>query len=190
MGSDMRRIASSVLASLVLWGCKDMPTDISIPRASVTPRAAVTRGVSQIVLSCTTPPPESHTTQGCRTSELSSTPPRIIDNILYIVAGFWVWCQSPGDGTPYGPDCTGSVYVEEVNLVTGAGHYDATSVDGMSSATGPTGLQVTFTSSDGDTRCTLDVPASLTHGPTNTLSGACDGVPIVFTNSVVQVTSQ
>ena len=187
MGSDKWRIASSVLASLVLWGCKDMPTDVSILRASV--RASVTGGVSQIVLTCTTPPPASHSSQGCRSSELSSTPPIIIDNTLYIVAGFWVWCQSPGGGTPYGPDCNGAVYVGEVNLVTGAAHYDATAVDGMSSATGPTGLQVTFTSSDGDTKCTLNVPASPTQGPTNTLSGACDGVPIAFTNSAVQVTS-
>jgi hypothetical protein len=107
---------------------------------------------------------------------------------LYIVAGFWVWCQSPDGGTPYGPDCAGSIYVEEVNLATNAGHYDATSVDGSSAATGSTGLHVTFTSSDGDMTCTLDVPTSPTHGGTNTLAGTCNGVPIVFSNAVVQVT--
>jgi len=154
------------------------------------PEASATGGVSQIVLSCTTPPPESHSANGCRSSELVGTPPIIIGDTLYIVAGFWVWCQSPSGGTPYGPDCTGSVYVEEVNLVTGAGHYDSTSVEGNSSATGSTGLQVTFTSSDGDTTCKLDVPTSPAHGPSNTVTGTCDDVPITFSNSVVQVTSQ
>src|SRR2546425_4253127 len=155
---------------------------------------AVAQGVSQIVLSCTTPPPESHTTNGCRSSELAAppggTPPIFVGNKLLIVAGFWVWCQNPSGGTPYGPDCAGSVYVEEVNLVSGAAKYDATSVSGTASASGPTGLQVTFTSSDGDMSCILNVPPTPTKGGTNSLSGFCDGVPIRFSNAVVQVTSQ
>ena len=155
---------------------------------------AVAQGVPQIVLSCTTPPPESHTANGCRSSELaappSGTPPIIIGSKLLIVAGFWVWCQNPSGGTPYGPDCAGSVYVEEVNLASGAGKYDATSISGHSSASGPTGLQVSFTSSDSDMSCILDVPSTPSSGGTNLLSGLCDGVPIRFSNAVVQVTSQ
>ncbi len=148
------------------------------------------QGVSQIVLSCTTPPPESHTNNGCRSTELAppptGTPPIIIGSKLLIVGGFWVWCQNPNGGTPYGPDCSGSVYVEEVDLVTGAGTYQATSVSGSASQSGPTGLQVSFTSSDGDMTCALDVPTSPTKGGTNTLGGLCDGVPIRFFNAVVQ----
>ena len=147
------------------------------------------QGVSQIVLSCTTPPPHSQTTNGCRSTELApppeGTPPIIIGSKLLIVGGFWVWCQNPSGGTPYGPDCSGSVYVEEVDLLTGAGKYQATSVSGNSSQSGPTGLQVSFTSSDGDMACALDVPTSPTKGGTNTLSGLCDGVPITFFNAVV-----
>ena len=147
--------------------------------------------VSQIVLSCTTPPPQSHTSNGCRSSELApppdGTPPIIVGSKLLVVGGFWVWCQSPNGGTPYGPDCAGSVYVEEVNLVTGAGVYDATSVSGSSSS-GPTGLQVAFKSSDGDMSCLLNVPTSPSSGGTNTVTGLCDGVPISFSNAVVQVT--
>jgi len=151
--------------------------------------AAYATGVSQIVLSCTTPPPESQSTNGCSSSELVTTPPIIVNTTLFFVGGFWVWCQSPiGAGTPYGPDCAGSVYVEEVNLISGAGVYEATSVSGSASAKGPTGLQVTFTSSDGDMTCTLNVPTSPTRGGTSTLKGTCNGVPITFTNAVVNVT--
>jgi hypothetical protein len=148
------------------------------------------QGVDQIVLTCTTPPPSSKTTNGCRSTELAppplGTPPIIIGSKLLFVGGFWVWCQNPNGGTPYGPDCAGSVYVEEVNLVTGAGKYQATSVSGNSSQSGSTGLQVSFTSSDGDMACVLDVPTSPTKGGTNTLSGLCDGVPITFFNAGVQ----
>jgi hypothetical protein len=150
------------------------------------------QSVSQIVLSCTTPPPESQSSNGCRSSELApppgGTPPIIIGSKLLIVGGFWVWCQNPNGGTPYGPDCGGAVYVAEVNLVSGAAVYNTTSVSGTASASGPTGLQVTFTSSDGDMSCILNVPTSPTRGGTNTLSGLCDGVPIKFSNAVVQVT--
>jgi hypothetical protein len=152
------------------------------------------QGVSQIVIACTTPPPQSTTANGCRSTELApppgGTPPIIIGSKLLVVAGFWVWCQNPNGGTPYGPDCNGSVYVEEVNLGTGAGSYQATSVSGDASPTGPTGLQVSFTSSDGDLSCVLDVPASPAKGGTNTLSGLCDGVPIKFFNTVAQVTGK
>ena len=148
------------------------------------------QGVDQIVLTCTTPPPSSKTTNGCRSTELApppeGTPPIIIGNTLLFVAGFWVWCQSPNGGTPYGPECKGSVYAEEVDLVSGAGKYQATSVSGNSSASGPTGLQVAFTSSDGDMACVLYVPTSPTKGGTNTLTGLCDGVPITFFNAGVQ----
>jgi len=152
------------------------------------------QGASQIVLSCTTPPPESHTANGCRSSELApppaGTPPIIIGSKLLIFAGFWVWCQNPSGGNPYGPDCKGSVYVEEVDLVSGTGKYQANSVSGSASAGGSTGLQASFTSSDGDLSCILDVPTSPTKGGTNTLNGICDGVPISFFNAVVQVTGR
>jgi hypothetical protein len=143
---------------------------------------------SQIVLSCTTPPPQSSSSNGCSSSELVSSPPIINNGTLYIVAGFWIWCQNPNTSTPYGPDCNGGMYVEEVNLATGVGHYDATSASGTSSAGGNTGLQVTFTSSDGDVTCTLDVPSSPTKGGTNQLGGTCNGVPITFSHAVAQVT--
>jgi hypothetical protein len=150
------------------------------------------QGASQIVLSCSTPPPESHTANGCRSSELAppptGTPPIIIGSKLLILAGFWVWCQNPSGGTPYGPDCTGSVYVEEVDLVSGTGQYQSTSISGSAASGGPTGLQASFTSSDNDMSCILNVPTSPTNGGTNTLSGICDGVPISFFNAVVQVT--
>jgi hypothetical protein len=154
--------------------------------------SAAAQGVSQITMSCSSPPPESHTTNGCRSTELapppSGTPPITIGDKLLIVGGFWIWCQNPNGGTPYGPDCAGSVYVEEVNLVSGAGKYGATSITGSSSASGPTGLQVSFKSSDGDMACMLNVPANPTSGGSNTLSGFCDGVPISFSNVVVNVT--
>jgi len=143
-------------------------------------------GASQIVLSCTTPPPHSQNTNGCSSSELATTPPIIVGSTLYFIGGFWVWCQSPSGGTPYGPDCNGSMYIEEVNLATGVGHYQATSVNGASTATGPTGLQVTVTTSDGDMTCTLEVPTSTDHSAT--LQGTCDGVHIVFSNVLVNVT--
>jgi hypothetical protein len=169
-------VIRSIIVMVFLFGLLAVPT-------------ASAAGVSQIVLSCTTPPPQSSSSNGCSSSELVTTPPIISGGTLYIVAGFWVWCQNPNGGTPYGPDCAGSMYVEEVNLATGAGRYDATSVDGTSSATGNTGLQVTFTSKDGDVTCTLDVPSSPTKGGTNQLGGTCNGVPIVFSHAVVQVTS-
>jgi hypothetical protein len=145
-------------------------------------------GVSQIVLSCTTPPPTSHTTNGCMSSELVTSPPIIDNGTLYFIGGFWIWCQNPNGGTPYGPDCSGSMYIEEINLGTGAGVYETTSIAGGATAGGPTGLQVSFTNSDGDMSCALNVPSSPTSGGTNTLSGLCDGVPISFSNSIVQVT--
>ena len=151
-----------------------------------TAASSSSHGASQIVLSCSTPPPNSNNTNGCSSSELATTPPIIQGSTLYIVGGFWVWCQSPSAGTPYGPDCNGSMYIEEINLATGVGHYQATAVDGTSTATGPTGLQVTFTSSDGDMTCKLNVPTSSDHG--GSLSGTCDGVPITFSNAVINVT--
>jgi hypothetical protein len=150
---------------------------------AITALPAHAAGVSQIVLSCSQPSPGSHDANGCASSELVSSPPIIKGDTLYIVGGFWVWCQSPNGGTPYGPDCGGSMYVEEINLGTGAGVYDATSVSGGATATGPTGLQVTFTSSDGDMSCTLNAQAG-----SSTLPGTCDGVPITFSNSIVRVT--
>jgi hypothetical protein len=150
--------------------------------------AARAAGTSQIVLSCTTPAPKSHSTNGCSSSELASTPPIIVDGTLYFIGGFWIWCQSPNGGTPYGPDCSGSVYIEEVNLATNVGVYETTSVSGSSTAAGPTGVQVMFHSSDGDMSCTLSVPASPTNGGTNTLSGSCDSLPITFSNAVAHLT--
>ena len=173
-------LKTAVLLSMLTVGTSGLPT------------AASAQATSQIVLSCSSPPPQSHTTNGCRTSELAPppafTPPIIVGDKLLIVGGFWIWCQSPNGGTPYGPDCSGSVYAEEVDLVSNAGKYDATAITGSSLAGGTTGLQVTFTSTDGDLACVLDVPTSPTRGATNTLSGLCDGVPINFSNAVVQVT--
>jgi hypothetical protein len=143
---------------------------------------------SQIVVSCTTPGPDSKTPNGCRSSELISTPPIIGGNTLYFIGGFWVWCQSPATGTPYGPDCNGAMYIGEVNLTTQVAVYQTTSISGNSSATGPTGLQAVIKTSDGDMACTFNVPTSPTSGPTNTVSGVCNGIPIVFSNAVVQVT--
>jgi hypothetical protein len=172
---------SSTSLSASLPASASSVSNVSVP-------ASVGGGQSQIVLSCSTPPPASSSPNGCRSSELATTPPIFVNGKLMIVGGFWVWCQSPVGGTPYGPDCTGSVYVEEVNTSTGAGVYDTTSISGGSSASGPTGLQVSFTSSDGDMACTLNVPTAPAKGENNTLSGTCDNVPISFSNTVVQVT--
>lgn len=182
-------LRSAVEAGAIV-GCKLVNI---IPAALIfallaTPRASAA-GVSQIVLSCTTPPPQSSNSNGCSSSERVTTPPIINGGTLEIVAGFWVWCQSPKGGTPYGPDCAGSMYVEKVNLATGAGDYDATSISGTSSATGPTGLQVTFTSSDSEVTCTIDMPSTPTKGPTNQLGATCNGIPITFSHAVTQVTS-
>lgn len=139
-------------------------------------------GVSQITLSCSSPPPESHDTNGCTSSGpvfASGT------GTLDFFGGFWIWCQSPTQGTPYGPDCSGSTYIEEVNTATGSGTYQTTSISGMSSTAGPTGLQVTFTTSDSDMTCTLDVPTSPTHGASNTVAATCDRQGITFGNVVV-----
>jgi hypothetical protein len=155
--------------------------------ASLAP-TAFAQGASQIVLSCTTPAPESSSSNGCSSSELISTPPIISGNTLYFVAGFWVWCQNPNGGTPYCQDCSGSMYVGEVNLSTNKATYEATSVSGGSSAGGNTGLEVTFTSSDGDVTCTIDVPTAPTSGGTNQLGGTCNGIPIAFSHAVVHVT--
>jgi|SRR5579863_2387495 len=139
-------------------------------------------GASQIVLSCSTPPPHSHNTNGCSSSELVTTPPIIEGTTLYIIGGFWVWCQNPSaNNTPYGPDCNGSTYIEEVNLATGVGKYQATSISGTASPGSP--LTVTFTTSDNDMSCTLDVIRGVT-----TLGGFCEGVPITFSKAVVNVT--
>jgi hypothetical protein len=143
---------------------------------------------SQIVVSCTTPGPNSKTPNGCRSSELVTTPPIIVNTTLYFVGGFWVWCQNPTTGTPYGPDCNGAMYIAEVNLTTQASVYETKSISGNSSGGGANPLQITVKTSDGDMTCTLTVPTSPTSGPTNTVTGSCDGVPIAFSNAVVQVT--
>ncbi len=140
---------------------------------------------SQITLSCSSPPPQSHNTNGCTSSNpvfAEST------GTLDFIGGFWIWCQNANSGTPYGPDCKGSTYIEEVNTNAGTGVYQNTPIDGGSQATGPTGLQVSFTTSDGDMTCTLDVPTSPTSGSSNTVSGTCDGQDITFGNVVVNVT--
>jgi hypothetical protein len=145
----------------------------------MSPRVAA-QGVSQVILSCTTPPPQSSSTNGCRSLFPIFSP----TGELLFVGGFWVWCQNSTDGTPYGPDCAGAVYIEEVNLTTHTGVYETTSVSGTTDVPG----QVEFNSSDGDLKCTLSLPAALTRGATNTLSGSCNGQPVTFTNVVVQVT--
>lgn len=146
--------------------------------------SAPAAGVSQITLSCSSPPPQSHDTNGCTSSNpifASRT------GTLDFVGGFWIWCQSPTQGTPYGPDCSGSAYLEEVNTATGTGVYQNTPIHGGSSTGGATGVQVSFTTSDGDMSCVLDVPTSPTSGPSNTMNGTCDGQHITFGNVVVGV---
>lgn len=177
--SPLKAIADSTLVGMIL--SLFIFALLAVPTVSAA-------GASQIVLSCTTPPPQSSNPDGCSSSEFVTTPPIINGDTLYIVAGFWIWCQNPNNGTPYGPDCNGAMYVVEVNLATRASHYDTSSVSGTSSAAGPTGLQVTFGSSEGNVSCTLDVPTSPTKGLTNQIGGTCNGVPIVFSHAVVQVT--
>lgn len=145
---------------------------------------AAAQGVSQIVLSCSDSAPQALDPNGCD----NTTPAGPITNgsTLFFFGGFWVWCQSPTGGTPYGPDCHGAVYVEEVGPP--ANRYEQTPISGSSSLGGTTGLQVTFTTSDGDLTCILSVPASPTSGPTNTVSGHCNGTLITFSKVVVQVT--
>lgn len=142
-------------------------------------------GVSQIALSCSSPPPQSHNTNGC-----TSTNPVFAGSTgtLDFIGGYWIWCQNPTQGTPYGPDCSGSAYIEEVNLSTGTGVYQNTPIQGGSQTGGSTGLQVWFTTSDGDMTCVLDVPTSPSNGPSNTVGGTCDGQGITFGNVVVNVT--
>jgi hypothetical protein len=170
----MRHIIGSALIAMV----------IAAGIAWTTPAIAA-QGVSQIVLSCTTPNPHSKSTNGCSSDQVAPIPSATSNEGLF-VGGFWVWCQGPvGPSTPYGPDCNGAVYVAEISAsgVT----YEATSIDGHSSPLSATENQVQFTSSDGDVTCTLDVPAAVTHGST-TLTGNCNGVPITFSNANVQVT--
>jgi hypothetical protein len=80
------------------------------------------------------------------------------------------------------------MYVGEVNLSTDKVDYETTSVSGGSSVGGNTGLEATFTSRNNDVSCTFDVPTAPTSGGTNTLGGTCNGVPIIFSHAVVQVT--
>jgi len=143
--------------------------------------ATYAQGQSQITINCTTAAPHagSHPAHPCVSSELATTPPIIGGGTLYFIGGFWIWCQSPTGGTPYGPDCKGSVYIEEIDLSTGAGHYEATSISG--GATGPSPLTVTFSSSDGDMTCALTISGS-------TMTGFCDGTPITFTNVGINIT--
>ena len=78
---------------------------VALGIASTVP-TALAQGASQIVISCTTPGPNSKTSNGCRSSELSttppSTPPIINAGTLYIVGGFWVWCQTQPPVLPTG----------------------------------------------------------------------------------------
>ena len=161
--------------------------------ASLAVPTSFAQGASQIVLSCTTPNPNTVNTNGCSSTEAVTTPPIINAGTLYLVGGFWVWCQAPTSGTPYGPDCNGAMYLAEVDLATGTAKYETTSVSGSSSVGVNNNLQVMFTAKDGDVTCTLSVPASPTSGPTNQLSGHCGTtnpptVPIVFGHAVVKVT--
>ena len=141
---------------------------------------------SQITMSCTTPNPHSGDPNGCRSSQ--SVPFFSPDGTKALfLGGFWVWCQNPNNKGPYA-DCNGAVYVEEIDLATGAAKYDVTSISGDSSVGGPTGLQATIESKDGDTTCVFDVPASPTSGPSNTVNGTCNGVPITLMAVVANVT--
>jgi hypothetical protein len=141
--------------------------------------AGGSQGVSQITLSCTTPPPDagSHPKNQCSSSQSA---PIFSDGTADFIGGFWIWCQNPsGTGTPYGPDCSGSMYIEEISQTSAV--YESTSVSG--GATDLSGIQVTATTSDGDVTCTFDVtPGS------STLDATCNGTPITFSNATVNVT--
>ena len=95
----------------------------------------------------------------------------------YEIGGFWIWCQA-GVGNSYRPDCSGSMYIEEINVNTGVAVYDATSISGDTSNY----PKITFTTSDNDMACTLTITEP------GTLSGTCDGERITFNNVIVQVT--
>jgi len=129
---------------------------------------------TQIILSCSIPVPFSHVPPGHCSSNSSGV---IVGSTDYVIGGFWIWCQA-GSGNSYGPDCSGSMYIEEVNLNTDVGVYDVTSISGDTSNY----PQITFTTSDGDMACTLTITGS------STLSGTCDGTQITFYNVIVQVT--
>ncbi|HZW85810.1 MAG TPA: hypothetical protein VFE91_07925 [Nitrososphaerales archaeon] len=123
---------------------------------------------SQVALSCSTPPPQAgtHPANACAFSNIV---------FPFVVGGFWIWCQNPTTGgTPYGPDCSGSLYY--ANVFTGA--YVARSITGTSSGF-PT---ISFTSSDGVISCSLTISGS------STLTGTCNGTPITFSNVNIQVT--
>ncbi|MEM3638060.1 MAG: hypothetical protein QXX17_06120 [Conexivisphaerales archaeon] len=121
---------------------------------------------------------------GCTSTELEgSSPPITKGNTLYLVAGFWIWCQSStGSGNTYGPDFAGSIYVAEVNLLTNTEVYDTTPISGSTTPTAQ-GTQVNFISSDKDMLCSLVVTPGSSLSP-----GTCDGLPITFDGVIVRVT--
>jgi hypothetical protein len=131
---------------------------------------------TQIILSCSIPVPFSHVPSDHCSSSIPSGV--IVGSTDYVIGGFWIWCQVGGSGNSYGPDCSGSMYIEEVNLNTGVGVYDVTSISG-NTLNYP---QITFNTSDNDMTCTLTITGS------STLSGTCDGTSITFHNVIVQVT--
>lgn len=127
--------------------------------------SALAASPTQIVLSCSIPPPESHSPNGCSSSQSG---PIISGGTAYIIGGFWVWCQTSSDNA-YGMQCAGAMYMVENSV------YETTSISGTANA-GPT---VSFTTSDGDMTCHLTVTGS------STLSGTCDGTPITFYNVII-----
>jgi hypothetical protein len=157
-----------------------IPACVVLSAVAAAPAQAA--GVSQITLSCSSPPPQSLDGNGCVPSNPIFSP---VTGTLDFIGGFWIWCQNPSQGTPYGPDCSGSMYIEEITLPNGPGVYQTTPISGHSLAGTP--WKVWFTTSDGDMTCTLDVPNPTSNGATS-VSGTCDGKSVTFSGVVVNVT--
>ncbi len=151
------------------------------------PTSTVSAATSQIVLACSSTGVNGHGANECVPSGGPFGHGGFVSagGELDFVFGFWIWCQSPTNPTPYGLECAGAVYTGEITLVTGAFAYEVTSLDG----TAASATTVTFTPSDGDYTCMLTLPSSPAAGPANTVIATCGGVSgISFSNVDVQVT--
>lgn len=150
-------------------------------------RPANAAGQPQLVLSCTIPPPESHSPNGCGFQPANQPPIAVgADGVPYFVAGFWIWCQSAtGSGTPYGPGCAGGAYFVNLNTNT----YVASSISGSDFAWGQY-IVVNFTAAKVGVTCYLFVPPTSGQESVPYACGSFPGsVPsTVFTNVLVRVT--
>jgi hypothetical protein len=141
--------------------------------------SAIAASPTQLIMSCTIPAPGSNSPNGCSSTEGVTTPNIVVGDTIYIIGGFWVWCQVSGQDA-YGLQCAGSMYIFEANTITHAGSYEATSISGQATASSPP--TVSFTTSDNDMTCVLKVISQ------STLSGTCDGYPITFSNVIITTT--